>query len=55
MSAGAERFAVRSTAFEAFALVVFLAGLALGTSLTQVGAQKHIISIGLFCATGGAK
>jgi hypothetical protein len=41
MSAGAERLAVRSTILAGFALVVFLAGVAFDTSLTQVGAHKH--------------
>jgi hypothetical protein len=71
MSAGAERLAGRLTTLTAFAFVVFLAGFAFDTSLTQVGAEKHIIvndrnpvapfgdqgefGRGLFCATGGAK
>jgi hypothetical protein len=41
MSAGAERLGLRSATLAPFVLVVFLAGVALGTSLTQVGAHKH--------------
>jgi hypothetical protein len=56
MSAGAERFWGRLETLAAFALVIFfLAGVAFGNSLTQVGVQKHIIGRGLFCATAVAK